>query len=188
MKAAVLAALLALPASSQPYCQRDVVFSAAGQRPQEIKADALAIGWSIMFPYRDVTISVEVDSKVDDYSLVTAYLVTRIGPSTHPTAEIARTAYELPPSFDGSWVLFEGLDLLPGEYWIVFERPPHAERGEAKWRVATLTGFSFSYGTQLLGTRSYSYVNHRTDYLPAAHYGETSTLQGYPISVRGIPF
>jgi len=187
MQAIVLAALLSTSLFPPPHCPPAAIFGASGQQMVTSKADALAIGWSMARPHRNVSISVRAESGYDDYSIVRAYLMTRIGPSTHPSAEIARTAYELPPSFDGSWILFEGLDLPAGEYWLVFERPPHAERGEPEWLVSSIQGIRAGNGTQFLGTRSYSYVNHRTDYTPAAHYGQTAGLVGYAVAVSGIP-
>jgi hypothetical protein len=188
MKAAVLAALLALPAAAQHYGPPPaLVFAAGGDERNATKADALAIGWVMARPHYDVTISVSADSGHDDYTVVTAYLMRRIGPSTSKSAEVARTSYELPPSFDGSWVLFEHLELSAGEYWLVFERPPHAEHGEPEWLVSTLRGIRAADGTRFLGTRYYSYVNHRTDYLPDATYTATTSLQGYAIAVSGVP-
>lgn len=184
MKSAVLAALLCLPLSAQEHCP--ILFAAGGEDRQGTKADALAIGWALAQPHRNVTISVQADSGYDDYSIVTAYLMRRIGPSVSRNAEIARTTYELPPSFDGSWVLFDGLDLEAGEYWLVFERPPHAERGEPEWLVSTIKGIRSANGTRFLGTRYYSYVNHRAEYTPAAMYGQTTTLQGYQVAVTGV--
>ncbi len=184
MKSAVLAALLCLPLSAQEHCP--TVFAAGGSSRQGTKADALAIGWALAHPHRNVTVSVWADSGYDDYTIVTAYLMRRIGPSVNKNAEVARTTYELPPSFDGSWILFEGLHLPAGEYWLVFERPPHAERGEPEWFVSTIRGIRSSNGTQFLGTRYYSYVNHRTDYTPAAMYGQTTTLLGYQVAVTGV--
>jgi hypothetical protein len=185
MKSAVLAALLCLPLSAQEHCP--IVFAAGGEERQGTKADALAIGWALAQPHRNVTISVHADSGYDEYTIVTAYLMRRIGPSVSKNAEVARTTYELPPSFDGSWVLFEGLDLEEGEYWLVFERPPHAERGEPEWLVSTIRGIKSTTGTRFLGTRYYSYVNHRAEYTPAAMYGQTMGLQGYQVAVTGAP-
>jgi hypothetical protein len=187
MQAAVLAMLLSASVFPPHHYPPEVVFAASGERVETSKADALAIGWSMLRPYRNVTISVRADSGHDDYTVVTAYLMTRIGPLTHPTAEIARTSYELPPSFDGSWVLFENLDLPAGEYWLVFERPPHAEHGEPEWRILSLKGFTLGMGNRFLGTRAYSYVNHRTEYLPDATYTETRALQGYAVTISGVP-
>ncbi|HEY0159147.1 MAG TPA: hypothetical protein VGF28_17805 [Thermoanaerobaculia bacterium] len=187
MKSAVLAALLCLPLSLSAGEHCPLLFAARGGDTRGSKADALAIGWAFALPHRNVTISVRADSGYDDYSIVTTYLMRRIGPSTSKSAEVAQTSYELPPSFDGSWILFDGLDLPAGEYWLVFERPPHAERGEPEWIVSTIDGIHSTNGTKFLGTKYYSYVNHRTDYTPAAMYGQTTTLQGYQVAVTGIP-
>ena len=188
MKAAVLAALLALPVAAQYHGPPPaLVISMAGDGTELTKADALAMGWLMGRMHYDVTISVHAESGYDDHSIVTAYLMRRIGLSTSKSAEVARTSYELPPWFNGKWVLFEDLELPAGEYWLVFERPPHAEHGAPEWLVSRLSGFQAQDTTRFLGTRYYSYVNHRTDYIPDATYTPTTKLQGYAIEITGVP-
>lgn len=188
MKAAVVAALLALPVAAQHYCPPPaLVISAAAEGTEYTKADALAIGWVMGRAHYDVRISVHAETGFDDHSIVTAYLMRQIGPSTSKSAEVARTSYELPPWYNGEWVLFEDLDLPAGEYWLVFERPPQATHDAPEWLVSRLSGFQVQDTTRFLGTRYYSYVNYRTDYIPDATYTTTMKLQGYAIAVSGVP-
>jgi hypothetical protein len=187
MKYAVLLLFAALPLWAQEHCGM-VMMSLAGSGQSLSSADAVATGWKMSQAYAKVTISVSLDSAgYDDYFIATAYLVRQLGPGTTRNQEISESRFEVPPSYQGEFVLFENLNLAPGEYWLVFDRPPYAERGEKEWNLSTFEHMTVATGITFLGSKAYSYVNHRTDYLPDATYITTDGLQGYPVLITGIP-
>ena len=187
MKCAVVLFFVALSSQAQEHCGSLMLAIDGGGRTGT-KADALAIGWKLPQPYRNVTIAVRLDSGgYDDYSIGSAYLMRQVGPGTTRYAEVSASDFELPPAYEGELTLFHDLDLTPGEYWIVFERPSYAKRGEPEWGVGKLQDLTVANGILFLGTKAYSYVNHRARYLPDASFMTTDGLQGYPLLIKGIP-
>ena len=90
--------------------------------------EIIAQSFSSAIPYSNVTIAVEIGSASAQFAQGTAWLTTRIGPGTTAADIQATTGFTAPLANDHNvvpplTVLFNGLSLSSGTYYLVLEAP-----------------------------------------------------------------
>jgi len=104
------------PSISAPRASADVVFSVTGQQVYEIGVGYhwYAEGWSLNQAYSNVSVATTVGNPGDRVSF---YLTTGIGPGT--AADVVASTTFTPLSSQETDTVFSGLDLGPGNYFVV---------------------------------------------------------------------
>lgn len=102
----------------------NTIISVSGADSTASSAAGLSEGWSTSGALGDVTISALLSNGNGLPSTGIAYLTTALGPGTTTTQEIAQTDVTLCGSCVEDVVLFSGLNLAAGDYWITFGAPP----------------------------------------------------------------
>lgn len=107
----------------------------------------LGSAWSTSASYADVTISSNLSGSPSSLP-GTAFLMSRIGPGTTTTSEIARTAFQAGGP-DVSTTLFNGLSMPAGTYYLVLSSSSAAS--DLGWWSAFNPMIETAPGTQRLG-------------------------------------
>jgi hypothetical protein len=112
-----------LLACSRP-ARSGVIVSVGGSTIGYTGAAGISAGWSMSAAQTNVTISAHLGNGNSLPSTGIAYLTNSIGPGTTLANEISQANVLLACTFcDQDVVLFSGLDLPAGNYWITFGAP-----------------------------------------------------------------
>jgi hypothetical protein len=180
-----------VPLSAQnPPEGRQRIISVASINEGGASIHGLSVGFFLRRAHLQVSIAAHLTNSggIDGYAGGTAYLTRKIGPHSSSIDEVAKKEFELPAEYNGMFTLFEGLDLAPGEYWLVFDGSTKDEKvNYANWLVAMPMSVSANKGTRYLGSTAYGYPNRNSSYLPATFFGEPDRGYGYQFVVVGEP-
>jgi hypothetical protein len=157
-------------------------------------SNAVAVSWTQAASFSNVTIDASLVSTDDGFRSGTAYLMSAIGFGTTPASEIVAPADFTAP-FGNQFgsvpltVLFSGLDLGPGTYYLVLSAPFQNQTGGSplRWQIATnpvLTAApSVTIGNTFLADSVFSTVD---PFPPASSFG--LDLQDRPMfDVSSVP-
>ncbi len=145
-------------------------------------SESVAISWTMNSSYKNVNIAAYlVGSNVPDSG--TAYLTTRIGPSTTTSAQVDSSPITF-PVFGPVWqTLFSGLTLGPGTYYIVLSSTEAVGGG---WSFAPTPLDVTAPGAQI-GKSLYGVNLPSNAYAPADPYGPTYSNENFVFAVQGDP-
>lgn len=143
-------------------------------------SNVVATSWTLTDTVKNVSISAELVSDDPTFLNGTAYLMSAIGPGTTSASEIVapvtftaqlgpqgNAGLSLPPT-----VLFSGLTLTPGTYYLVLTAPFQAGNGSALgWQMPTNTVI-----TTDLSARLGSAAEANTTLFPAAPFPPASNF------------
>lgn len=122
----------------------------------------IAVGWQQAIASQDVTVSAPFFGSASPGTF-SAYLTTSIGPGTGLANQIAASTVTIPPSpgIAFSSVLFSGLDLAPGSYYVVVDTAGAAVGWAGDMPAAggalTAPGFAYLGAYALDGSESTGY-------------------------------
>ena len=144
----------------------------------------LGSAWSTSASYADVTISVNLSGSRSSPP-GTAFLMTRIGPGTTTTSEIARTAFRAEGP-DASITMFRGLSMPAGTYYLVLSSSSTAS--DLGWWSAFNPLVETAPGTQRLGD-VVARLNRAIGpadlmYPPASVFDGPSPIQSFPLKLN----
>jgi hypothetical protein len=120
------------------------------------EANAFSVSWTLTQAYTNVSITAQLDGWSG-----TAYLTTQLGPGTTIGDQLAST------SFDVGDVLFSGLTLSPGTYFLVITTTPLTS---LSWEASRSPVVSVGSGAAI-GDDSYAFGVQNLGYVPAATFG-----------------
>jgi hypothetical protein len=136
-----------------------------------VGANRCAFGWFMERGYSDVTVAASMangSGRGGPPSPGVAYLMRAIGPGTTADQEVASKPFELPPSFEGMFTFFSGLNLPPGRYWLVLVTPgPPASYANVE--IGKPLALSAAEGSHYLGTLDVIESRY-ADYPPASAF------------------
>lgn len=174
-----------IQAQSRSQAPATIVFSIAGDDRWSSSINGVAVGWALTRPLRNASISARL-ANGGGYAGGFAYLTRAIGPGTEDLRAVAITPFELPTGFNGRFVLFTGLNLSEGEYWLVLRTPRRGPFSYANWITSTPLTVSILDHARYLGTTSVS-SQGMADYAPASAFGDIWVGHGYQMEVTGFP-
>ena len=101
---------------------------------------------------------------------------------------VATAPFELPTrsGFNELFVLFTGLNLSAGEYWLVLGTPRHGPASFASWVVSRPVTVRIADNARYLGTATVM-IGKMADYVPASVFSGIKTDYGYQMEVTGFP-
>ncbi len=120
----VLSVVLGAIACSS-FASAGIIIEASGPFQGYSGVEGLSVGFTTSTALQGVTISALLENgnfPFDDTAIGTAYLTTSLGTGTTIADEIAQANISLGCSVCEQ-VLFSGLDLAPGTYWLTFGSP-----------------------------------------------------------------
>jgi hypothetical protein len=170
MKTAVGSLLFLVAFALTPLAaQERAMLAIGGDGSWGIGVNGRAVGWTLTNPHHDVKISARLGNG-GGHAYADVYLMRSIGPGTTDDDEVARTSFDLPYPFSG-WVdVFAGLDLEPGEYWLIIAKPRERAHSSINWIATNPMTLRKSCDLQYLGTRSYTFQTDAATYLPASRF------------------
>ena len=181
-------ALVVSLSAQQPLEGRQRAICISGGDAGGTGINGLAVGWSLSRAHVNVSIAAHLANSggVGAYAGGTAILTRKLGPQSSSFDEVARKEFELPDNYNGLFTLFEGLDLAPGEFWLVFEGPKDGQTSYANWLMSMPFVMSMNKGTRYLGS-TYNYPRHLAAYMPTTLFQQADTRYGYQFVVIGEP-
>ncbi len=133
-----------------PNAKPSTIISVGGVFQGYTGVGGLSEGWSIASPVQNVTVSALLASGGGNPSTGTAFLTTSIGPGTTVAQEIAQTNISVCAGCQQDVVLFSGLDLAAGTYWLTLGQPaPPASF--LSWTASNPASITTGPGTSYLG-------------------------------------
>jgi hypothetical protein len=148
-------------------------------------SQVLMEGWTSLNAYDNVVISAEVGGD-DSSALLTAYLTNAIGAGATSANQLA-TVTLTPPSLDSSVLLFSGLHLSAGTYYLVMTGPAQASSFPYWYSYDTANVVTAS-GVTFTGTGFANIIDGastpNTTYAPASVF-DTQGAPNFSISVTG---
>lgn len=148
----------------------------------------LSEGWSMDQAYRNVSISASLSNGGGSARGI-AYLMRSIGPGTTCASEIANVRFDLPVGYDGMYTLFTGLDLSPGEYWLVFSKPRVGPFSYASWTTSSRQAVTVGAQVRFLGMAWVVGEDGEgiAEYMPASGFNVYADQVAYQFEVTGEP-
>jgi hypothetical protein len=122
-KLSLRAVIITLAISGLNIAGASTIVSVSGPDSAGSDAAGLSEGWSTSVALQDVMISALLANGNGLASVGVAYLTTSIGPGTPAADEIAQSDVILCAGCMQDVVLFSGLNLAPGTYWLTFGAP-----------------------------------------------------------------
>ncbi len=101
-----------------------VLFTTPASPPNLGSEDAAVGAWSQTSSAANVSIAAMLDSAVAPYTAAfsgDAFLMSQVGSGTTTAQQLATASYSVPANSDGLVTLFSGLNLLPGNYFLVVD-------------------------------------------------------------------
>jgi hypothetical protein len=156
-------------------------------------SNVVAVSWMQTAAFSNITIDASLVSTDNSFRSGTAYLMNAIGPGTTPASEVVAPAdftapvsgnFNLPVPLT---VLFTGLNLGPGTYYLVLSAP-HADTSFSPlyWQIASVpvvtTAVSATIGNDVLANTFSSTVD---PFPPASRF--ISTNPGVMFDVNSVP-
>jgi hypothetical protein len=148
------AALLALMVSSA--VQAEPIVSVGEGVPGAVGVGGptnqfLAVSWTQTSTFADVVISALIGTNDPSVDQGTAWLTQSIGPGTMPGSEVAQSTVTFPSFGSGSTMLFTGVTLTPGTWYLVLSAPSSTlSLGWWNGNSTPLTGAGVTMGQTLL--------------------------------------
>ena len=174
MKAAIglfvfLGTVPLLGQEAEPALERVTLIATRGEVSMPVPVHGQAVGFVLNREQDHVTVSAHLGNG-GGHAYIDAFLMKRIGSGATTDDEIAYTSFDLAFPFDG-WVdVFTGLDLEPGEYWLIIAKPKEKAHSSINWFVLQPRMVGGSCNAGFLGSRSYTFHSDTADYLPASKF------------------
>jgi hypothetical protein len=156
-------------------------------------SNVVATSWTQASSFSDITIDASLASSDPTFRTGTAYLMNAIGPGTTPASEVVAPANFTAPLGDTAGanpltVLFSGLSLEPGTYYLVLAAPFRNDLfgSPLVWQIPTsptiTTAASVTLGSSFLANTSFSTVD---PFAPASDFsaGEDQDRLMFDVSV-----
>lgn len=179
MRSAAL--LLVLLGTTSLFAQPSIL-TIGGEIWWGVDVQGRAVGFKLTHPHHHVKIAARLGNG-GGHAYVVAYLMQSIGPDTSLRDQVAERAFELPYPFTGWFDVFNGLELEPGEYWLVIARSPEHAHSSVNWIASNPMALRTSCDTEYLGTKSYTFLSDEADYLPASRFETKLEPYGFGIEI-----
>lgn len=141
----------------------------------------LGVGWSSTIGYDNATIRARLYTVNAQANTITAYLTQSIGQNAQPGSQLATATVQAPLSED--WVtLFSGVDLAPGNWYVVLSAPTELNvNGWVNGNGNPQTGAGVTYISTLIAGGP----GANTQFAPASIF--STNYPSLTIAVRGTP-
>jgi hypothetical protein len=141
--------------------------------------NAHAVGWSQSAMYSNIEITAEL-ATFRSGGNGTAFLTTRIGPGTTVADQIASANFAFPPKDSPPTLLFRGLELSAGTYYLTIRGTTDAHT----WAATDLPVTSNDMGAATLGDSS---SNNASSYPPATAFNVSDFTKKYAVTGLAVP-
>jgi hypothetical protein len=178
----LLLLFLSLPALAQEPSQ--TILSSVGAADGWTGIETLSLGWSLDHGYRNVRLAARLANGGGSGRGI-AYLMRAMGPGTTCASEVAQVSFDLPLRYDGMFVLFENLDLGPGDYWLVFSKPRHGPFSYANWMAGFASNITKASDVHYLGMAWVNAEELIGEYVPASAFNVRTDAWAYQLEIRG---
>jgi hypothetical protein len=140
----------------------------------------LAVSWTQTGTFADVVIRALIGTNDPNVDQGTAWLTQSIGPGTMPGSEVAQSAVTFPLFGSPSTLLFSGVTLTPGTWYLVLSAPSSATGlGWLNGNGSPVTGAGVTMGETLLSVGQFA----NAAYAPGSNF--TDTYPSLAFSVEG---
>ena len=168
----LLLSLATIPLRAQeeiPEPRFTVLAIGGGERTWPVAINGQAVGFAMNQKRTGIQISARLGNG-GGRAYVDAYLMTAIGPDATEEDEVAHTSFDLIYPHDGWVVLFDGLELDKGQYWLIIAKPRERSHSSLNWFVAEPRELDMTCGVIYSGTRSYTFFGDAAEYIPASKF------------------
>lgn len=144
----------------------------------------LAVSWTQTSTFTDVVISALIGTNNPSVNQGTAWLTQSIGPGTAPGSEVAQSAITFPVFGPISTMLFTGVTLTPGTWYLVLSAPASATPlGWMNGNGAPVTGAGVTMGQTVATLAQFA----NPAYAPASNFIGTYPSLAFSVQGREVP-
>lgn len=144
----------------------------------------LAVSWTQTGTFTDVVISALIGTNNPNVNQGTAWLTQSIGPGAAPGSELAQSAVTFPVFGSTSTMLFSGVTLTPGTWYLVLSAPTSATT--LGWRNGDgtpVTGNGVTMGETMLTLGQFA----NPAYAPASNFVGFYPSLAFSVEGREVP-
>jgi hypothetical protein len=143
----------------------------------------IAVSWTQTTTFTDVVISALIGTNNPSINQGTAWLTQSIGPGTAPGSEVAQSAITFPVFGPTSTMLFSGVTLTPGTWFLVLSAPASATTlGWINGNGMPVTGNGVTMGENLVTLAQFA----NPAYAPASNFAGTYPSLAFSVEGREV--